>query len=154
MQNGWYESRKNTGGSQEMVRSVTKILILTIQLSCLIPRIGTKFTLIVVIKIFVTDLPSQAHQLYFTTFFKPAILHSFLQLAQLESCHPAHSPARVKSPDIQFSHNQGTQYTVQLKSSQPVDIQLDLSNPEHISATFKSPSTQFSYIQTDSSPGY
>ena len=38
-----------------------------------------KFTWIVVIKIFVTDLPSQpflGHHLYFTTFFTLAILHS------------------------------------------------------------------------------
>ena len=45
-------------------RSVTKILVRKIQvnLCCLIPAslgIGTKFTLIVVIKLFVTDLSSQ-----------------------------------------------------------------------------------------------
>ena len=64
-------------------RSVTKILITTIQVSlcCLIPAslgIGTKFTWIVVIKILVTDLPSQpflGHHLCFTTFFIIAILH-------------------------------------------------------------------------------
>jgi len=69
-------------------RSVKNILIMTIQVNfVLIPGMRQhKFTWIVIIKIFVTDLPSQlflGRLMYFTTFFIPAILHRaapFLQL--------------------------------------------------------------------------
>jgi len=73
----WWQ-RNGCGG-----RSVIKILITTIQVN-FVPNASKagmrqhKFTWIVVIKIFVTDLPLQPFlgcHLYFTTFFIQAILH-------------------------------------------------------------------------------
>ena len=87
----------NTGGNREMAVIVGQwqnlITKIQVNLCYLIPAslgIGTKFTWIIVAKIFVTDLPSQpflGHHLHFTAFSMVAIcigLQLFYSLAVFE----------------------------------------------------------------------